>query len=173
MTEIWRDIDGYEGRYQVSNLGRVKSLNYNHTGKEKILKPNTIRDGYLQVSLYNKKMKNCYVHRLVAQAFIPNPDNLPEINHKSEEKWLNTVENLEWCDREYNCNYGTRIEKIAKSNINGKKSKSVVQMTLDGQPVYIWPSLMEAQRNGFNSGIICACCNGQRKTHKGFKWAYA
>ena len=108
MIEEWRDIKGYEGKYQVSNLGRVKSLNYNHTKKEKILSdyPNTY--GYLYVNLYkNGKGKPFYIHKLVAQAFIDNPNNYREINHKDENKQNNRVENLEWCNRKYNCNYGT------------------------------------------------------------------
>ena len=95
--EIWEDIEGYEGIYQVSSLGKVKSLNFNHTKKEKILKPFFNRDGYLSVNLYKEgKRKQYLVHRLVAKVFIPNPENKLEVNHKDEDKTNNKVENLEW-----------------------------------------------------------------------------
>ena len=120
--EIWKDIEGYEGRYQISNRGNVKSLNYNHNGKEKILKPIiNNKHGYAYVGLHLEgKTKNYYIHRLVAIAFIPNPDNLPEVNHRDENKENNTVENLEWCDRAYNCNYGTHNKRISDTK-KGKK----------------------------------------------------
>lgn len=117
MSEEWRPIEGYEGLYEVSNTGRVRSLdmyvkigygNYRlHKGKViSLLKKGEY--GYIQVNLcYNGKLYKKYVHRLVAQAFIPNPDNLPEVNHKDEDKTNNSVENLEWCDRKYNMNFGT------------------------------------------------------------------
>ena len=122
MIEIWKDIEGYEGIYQVSNLGNVKvldryvnsSIKNNKIVKRqgKILKQ-YIKKGYLQVTLtLNNKRKYYNVHRLVANAFIPNPDKLPQVNHKNENKYDNRVENLEWCTAKYNCNYGTRNSKI-------------------------------------------------------------
>ena len=122
MKEIWKDIPDFEGLYQVSNLGNVKTLDkYVGTGikhnskvkrKEKILKQYNKR-GYLQVSL-SKNNKRYYfnVHRLVVQAFIPNLDNLPQVNHKDENPMNNCIENLEWCTAKYNCNYGTRNKRI-------------------------------------------------------------
>jgi hypothetical protein len=176
MDEVWKDIKGYEGLYQISNIGRVKSFKYNHI-IGKILKPKNDRKGYLFVSLWiNGKEKHCRVHRLVAEAFIPNPNNLPEVNHKSEKKfenyvWINedgTIDldksNLEWCDRLYNINYGTGVER---------RQKPVKQMTLDGQVVAIWPSASEAGKNGFTATSIWSCCNRKIKTHNGFKWQYA
>ena len=126
MEEIWRDVEGYEGLYQVSNLGRVKSLNYRRTGKEKILKPIKIKKQYMNVKLCkNGKLKQYMIHRLVAKAFIPNPDNKEQVNHINEIKTDNRAENLEWCDRSYNVNYGTRIEKQKQTCIeNGIYEKA-------------------------------------------------
>lgn len=116
MEEIWRDVKEYEGYYQVSNRGIVKSLNYNHTGKEGILKAQDNGDGYLYVNLWKEgKMKSCTIHRLVAIAFLPNPNNLPEVNHISEDKSDNRVENLEWCTRLYNTTYNGRAKKAERS----------------------------------------------------------
>lgn len=113
--EIWKDIQGYDGLYQVSNIGRVKSLNYSRTGKEKILKP-CKANGYLQVYLYKEGKSKMYkIHRLVAMAFIPNPDNLPCVNHIDEDKSNNCEDNLEWCTVAYNNTYGTRIQRQAES----------------------------------------------------------
>ena len=116
MEEIWKDISGYEGLYQISNLGNVKSLNYSRTGKERILKPGTDKDGYLLVTLYKNRNKRPFkIHRLVAKAFIPNPDNKSDVNHKDENKTNNCVDNLEWMTRMENNNFGTRNERISKS----------------------------------------------------------
>ena len=173
MIEIFKDIKDLEGKYQVSNLGNIMSLNYNGTGKSKLLKPGKTKNGYLLVSLYkNRKRKSYKVHRLVAEHFIPNPDNLPEINHKDENKENNSVDNLEYCTHEDNINHGTRNERIAKANTNGKRSKKVLQFTLDGEFVKEWPSVNECGRNGFNQGNIVSCCNGKLKQYKGFIWRY-
>ena len=116
MNEEWRPIGGYEGLYEVSNLGRVRSVDRYVKSKGesywlrkgKMLSPAKDKNGYLKVNLYcNGKCKTINVHRLVAQEFIPNPDNLPQINHKDEDKTNNRVDNLEWCDAKYNINYGT------------------------------------------------------------------
>ena len=123
MQEEWRDIKDYEGLYMISSYGRVKSLgrwvNYKNKGKKwqegKILKPLVKKGGYLHVGLWkNGKLKFFTVHRLVAQAFIPNPNNLPQVNHKDENKENNFVKNLEYCDAKYNSNYGTRTKRIAE-----------------------------------------------------------
>ena len=123
MTEeIWRPVVGYEGLYEVSSYGRVRSLdryiNNNSFRKGKILKFSTNRRGYLKAHLsLNNKVKTYLVHRIVAISFIPNPDNLPEVNHKDEDKTNNSVDNLEWCNRSYNINYGTRMDKVRNTAI--------------------------------------------------------
>lgn len=162
MEEIWKDIEEYEGLYQVSNQGRVKSLKY---GKERILKPAPNSDGYLFVVLCKDgKTKTYFVHRLVAMAFIPNPEGLPCINHKSCIRTENNVNNIEWCDHSYNNSYGARVEKY---------SKPVIQMSLNNEVLTIWPSASEAsKKSGFNTSAICRCCQGKLQTHKGFKWEY-
>lgn len=160
--EQWKPIKDYENLYEVSNLGRVKSL---HKGTERILNAGKC-SGYFFVNLYKDgKKKTHLVHRLVAQSFLDNPHSLPCINHKDENPLNNRVENLEWCDVKYNNNYGTRIKRI---------SKAVLQFTLDGQLVKEWKSTQEAERNGFDSGNICRCCNNKNKfkTHRGYKWVY-
>ena len=117
MEEIWKDIINYEGKYEVSNLGRVRSLSYNGTGEIKLLKPGTNKRGYKRVGLCkNGKTKHYYVHRLVAITFIPNPDDLSIVNHKDENPANNNVNNLEWCTSEYNNNYGTRNERASESH---------------------------------------------------------
>lgn len=181
IKEIWKDIKEYEGLYQGSNLGRARSLDRWVNSKNgsmqfikgRILKLIKNRYGYLYVNLYKNNIKKTYqVHRLVAEAFLPNPDNLPEVNHKDENKQNNSVHNLEWCDRSYNVNYGTRNKRISKSNTNGKRSKPVLQYTLDGQFVKEWSSTMECGRNGFNQGNVSACCRGELKKYKGYIWSY-
>lgn len=178
--EIWKIINGYEN-YMISSFCRVKSLdryvrgknNSIHIKKGKLLKLYTDKDGYQTVMLYhNNKKKLLKVHRLVAEAFLDNPNNYKEVNHKDEDKSNNIVSNLEWCDAKYNSNYGTRNKRIGKSNTNGKLSKPVLQYTLDGEFVREWPSTKECGRNGYSQGSVSACCRGERKTHKGFIWSY-
>lgn len=169
--EIWKDIKGYEGLYQISSLGKVKSLKF---GKEKILKPRKNTFGYLEsVLCKNGNSKSFKIHRLVAEAFIPNPNNLPCVNHKNENKILNTVENLEWCTYKYNINYGTRNERVSQTEINDpNRSKQVYQYTFDKQLIKVWESINECKRNGLSSGNISQCCNGKRIQYKGYKWEF-
>ena len=189
MREYWRtavyDGEIYEGLYRVSNLGRILSLNYRNTGKAELRKPVENTDGYLQVCLRkNGEYKMCYVHRLVAETFLENPENKPQVNHKDEDKTNNFVflnedgtvnkekSNLEWKTPKENSNHGTRNERIAKANTNGKLSKKVLQFTLDGEFIREYPSIMECSRNGFKQSAVCNCCNGKLPHYKGFLWMY-
>ena len=185
--EIWRTAiyngETYEG-FEVSNWGRIMSLNYRRTGRAELLKPFDDGCGYLKVELSkNGKSKTCKVHRLVAQTFIPNPENKPCINHKIEGKkgksmnfvFFNedgTVDEerttIEWVTYEENNNYGTHNERMAKT-----LSKKVLQLSLTGELIREWESAHDCGRNGFNQGNVVECCNGKRKTHKGFLWIYA
>ena len=179
--EFWRDVVGYEGLYQISNWGRVKSLERidcrGQLLKERILKPWKCR-GYLRVDLCkNGKGKSHLVHRLVAQAFIPNddPERKTQVNHINEDKTDNRVKNLEWCDHKYNNNFGTRNERASKAKTNGKRSKRVVGINPGtGEEVHVFPSASEAGRNGYNQSAVSACCRKDKghKTYKGLIWRY-
>lgn len=176
MTEIWKDIKGYEGKYQVSNLGRIKSLQMinNKFGivvhRERILKP-TLRTNYLGITLSKDNThKNFIVHRLVAEAFIPNPKGLPCVNHKDENKLNNNAENLEWCTSKYNSNYGHSKEKMIKSLINNTRTSKPVRCIETG---IIYPSAAEAERQtGVKACNISLARNGKYNTAGGYHWKY-
>ena len=166
MKEIWKDIDGYENLYQVSNYGNIKS-------KNNILKPLISKRGYLYINLYkDKKGKHFYIHRLVAQAFIPNPKNYPCINHKNEIKTDNMVNNLEWCTIAYNNKYGTLRERIIKTKTL-KYGKKINQYDLNGNFIKTWDSTHEIERktNILHQNII-KCCKNKSKTAGGYVWKY-
>ena len=177
--EEWRDVVGYEGLYQVSNTGKVKSLERTvwnkgkgcyRTVPERILKADKEGSGYYQVWLSKDGKRGRYkVHRLVAQAFIPNPNNLPEVNHKDEDKANNCVENLEYCSRLYNANYGTGNKRRAE-----KHRKPVYSINKESGLITYWESAKEAERIlGINNSHICRCLKGNLKSTGGFYWMYA
>ena len=168
MTEIWRDVVGYEGLYQVSNHGRVKSLPKYNIKEERILKatPNR-RDGRLSVMLCKNSThrKRITIHRLVAFAFVENPCGYTEINHKDENPQNNRADNLEWCSHKYNMNYGTTPKRL-----NLKNMKSVAYK--DGDKIVEFPSVRSGKAFGFDgSGILYSIRTG--KKYKGKEWFYA
>lgn len=193
--EKWHPICGYSDLYEISTMGRVKSLPKSFVRsngrpchfKERVLKPYSNKDGYLVVNLTKDgSSKGMLVHRLVADAFLPNKRNFPEVNHKDENKKNNAVNNLEWCTRDYNCNYGNRNKKISQSNHKSSRTKKhlqdlaeqhrtpVLQLLKDNRTIVKkWNSTVEAEDGGFDSSHISACCRGKRKSHKGYCWAYA
>lgn len=171
--EYWKMIPGYEGQYMVSSWGRVKSFNYFNTKKEHLLTPHKNQNGYLSAQLCKKgKTKLILIHRLVALAFIPNPDNLPVINHKDENKTNNRMDNLEWCTYSHNSKHGNRKEKVIKTMIANGTAKPVAQL-FNGKIIAKYSSISEAARaTGCHSGDISYVCRGFFKTHKGFGWRY-
>ena len=175
--EIWKDVVGYEGYYQVSNKGNVKTIERTvRFGRQSRIVPEIIKEkvpdkrGYLTVMLSKgNKVKNAKIHRLVAEAFIPNPLNLPEVNHKDEDKTNNCVHNLEWCEHLYNVMYGTKLERQS-----AKKSIPIIQYTVDGKPIKEFASSMQAEieLNGKFTGNISKCLNGATKTAFGYIWKF-
>lgn len=186
MKEIWKAIKDYEGIYEVSSFGRVKSLDrmiqHPHRlyhQKERILKANVDGGGYLSVGLHKDgTMKRVHVHRLVAMAFVPNVNNKSEVNHIDENKLNNTSSNLEWVSRIENENYGTKRKRCVDNTnykiIASKNSKKVVQFDLNHNAIKVWNSLAEISRQlGFSSGNISMCCNGKyTKPLYGFYWEF-
>ena len=156
-----KDIKGYEGIYGITSCGKVWSYR-----RKKFLELTPDTKGYLCVSLQvNGNRKTYKVHRLVAEAYIPNPENLPQVNHRDENKKNNCLQNLEWCDCKYNNNYGTRNDRLASSN-----KKPILQFTLEGEFVREWPSTVDVGREV--SGHICNCLKGRKKSAYGFVWKY-
>ena len=184
-SEIWKDVAGYEGFYQVSNKGNVRSVDRRdlrgHRRGGRILKPTYDKDGYLRVTLCkNGKHKTKKVHRLVAESFIPNPESLSHINHMDEVKDNNESSNLEWCTHRYNMNYGTLIERTAQAN-----SKKVKAINVKTGEVLIFNSVKEAGSEGYGKGEVSKASRGIYKngrngnlmggdgrTYKGFRWSY-
>lgn len=171
--EQWKDIKGYEGLYQVSSLGRVKRILFKNKmvekKEDKVLKPFQSKKGYLQVTLCkNNKTKLFNIHRLVAEAFIDNPDNLPQVNHRDENKENNKINNLEFCTSKYNHNYGTGIKRQSE-----QLKKKVNQYDLNGNFIKCWDGMVDAQNElGINRNNINSCCLNTRKTAGGFIWKY-
>ena len=171
--EVWKDIPGLPGYKAGAVCGHIKSLNYRRTGKEEILAESPDSKGYPKVKVMREhKQWVPKVHKLISLTFIRNTDNLPEVNHKDENKNNNSVFNLEYCDSTYNNNYGTRSKRSAQSRINNKLiSKEVEQYTIDGVLVYTYPSVAEAYRKtGINH--ISSVCRGERLYAGGYIWKY-
>ncbi len=180
MDEVFKVIKEFPD-YKVSNYGYLINM------KGQKLKTGKATGGYLIVFPYKDGKRYCKkLHRLVAEAFVPNPDALPQVNHKDEDVTNNKADNLEWCTAKYNSNYGTRNERIKRRNTgrkhteiaidnmrqNNTRKKQVCQYTLDGKLVKVWDSMMDAEREGFSQAKISLCCNGKRKTSNGFRWEY-
>ena len=185
----WKEIDGFPN-YMVSNTGEIKSLNYNKTGREKVLIPHKLSNGYLGINLYDSNKRSCYllIHRVVAQAFLPNPSGYKIINHKDENRSNNFVSNLEWCSYKYNLNYGNRNSKLSNSLTNNPFfSIPVLQYSKTREFLKEFPSIAEAARTVNNGNIkaavtnILKCCREaadtqfgtvKRKTAYGYVWKF-
>ena len=168
--EVWKDIEGYEGLYQVSTLGRVRSFqDYKYSGPlPRMLKPIRRRNGYLEICLHDANQKSHFrsIHRIVAETFIENPCNYPQVNHKDEDKTNNQVDNLEWCTAKYNNNYGNHNQKLSKSRRNIGCKKVVCVET--GQ---VFDSIKSADEFVHKSNVFHAL-KGINKTCGGYHWRY-
>lgn len=166
IEEEWRDIAGYEGIYQVSNLGRVKSL-YKGMGKERYLKPIDNGKGYLHVYLsLNGAKRPFIIHRLVATTFIPNPNEFSDVNHKDEDKSNNKVSNLEWVSHIYNCNYGTRNDRIY--NLYPRRKCLCIEIQIEYESLSLASKATNVDLTG-----IWRCCQGRNKSAGGYHWKYS
>lgn len=155
-----KDIKNYEGIYAVTSCGKVWSYR-----SKKFLKPISDKDGYLKVNLYKDgKMRTFQVHRLVAEAYIPNPENLPEINHKDEVKYHDWVGNLEWCNHEYNLNYGTRNERASQSARGGVHKKGRKQVYCPELNETFWGGIEVERKYGIDQAEVSKCCHGKKKS---------
>lgn len=179
MEEIWKDIPGYEGIYKISNLGKIKALRI-WTGRmyikrEVLLKPTIARNGYYRITLSNnKKVKYVNMHRLIAETFIPNPNNYSYINHIDGNKQNNNINNLEWCTQSHNIKEAVRIG-LRKTKTRGESpnSRKVNQYDLSGNLIKEWNSMVEINEElGFDYTCISRCCSGIYKKSYGFIWKY-
>lgn len=171
MVEVWKDVVGYEGKYQVSNMGRVKSLNYRHTGKEEILKNTVNIYGYRCVNLYKYgKRKTYQVHRLVAMAFVDGYEEGLVVNHIDEDKTNNCAWNLEWCTYEYNNSYGTRNERASEKMKGSKNHKARKVQCIETGEIFI--TVNEACKFiGVSSSAIAHAIK-RNGSCKGLHWKY-
>lgn len=161
-----------KGEYLVHRDGTIYKMNWKNTGQMREVKQHYSKKGYLNFGFNGKRMQS---HRFIAELFIPNPDNLPQVNHINEIKDDNRVENLEWCDNYYNVTYGTCKRRTAEKLTNGPCAKKVYQYTLDGEFVREWPSVAEIGRQlGYLAGNVTRCCRrvGNHRSYKGYIWSY-
>lgn len=180
MEEIWKPVKGYEGYYEVSNMGRVRSCDryVKHYSKQrfykgKLLAENEYPNGYKYVNLNKDGIhKTALIHRLVAVAFLPNPNNFPEVNHRDENFRNNELTNLEWCTSKYNANYGTRMQKCS----NPEQRRPIIQLSKEGMFIKRWNGIGEASKAlGIDDSHIIRVCKHMKRnvTAGGFKWEYA
>lgn len=163
MEERFKVIEGFP-QYKISDKGNVFSIKYG-----RLLKPYKHKDGYLFIDLYDNKKFPKSIHRLVAEAFLPNPNNYDQVNHKDENKTNNCISNLEWCTHQYNNNYGTRNRRIG----NAHKIK-ILQFTKEGNLIKEWDSMIEACKEyNISKSLMSECCNGKYNTAKGYVWKKA
>lgn len=172
--EIWKEVDGYNGKYHISNFGRIKMMEHYYFDKPfRLLKLHSVRLGYKHITLTKDGVEKRYLfHRLVARHFIANPNNYPHVNHKDENPSNNRADNLEWCTRLYNVRYGTAIER--KKEKLKKYKKPVEQYNKDGVFIKRWESATDAAKElGLHSHCICMALKGKNKTYKNYIWRYA
>lgn len=169
-NEIWKTIDDFPN-YQISSYGRVKSLNYRNTKQEKIMKCCTDSSGYKYITVGKKHPK---VHRLVAKAFIPNPNNLPQIDHINTDRTDNRVENLRWVTGKENCNNPLSIKHYSECRKGGKNyiAKPVLQYDKEGNFIREWECIADAERELNIPHKITLVCQGKRKSTCGYVWKY-
>lgn len=187
MKELWKDVRGFEGLFQVSSHGRVRSMSrlvlnkltgVVHLHKGIVLKQQKNGHGYMCISIQHtrKDKKRRYVHQLVAETFLENPNNFHDINHKNEDKADNRVENHEYCDRKHNVNWGTAIERKRLKMYENTMTRfpNVIQYDKNMNVVAVYGNAGHASRvTGYNQGCICRCCRRERTFYKGFIWRYA
>lgn len=180
-SEEWRDIVGYELLYEISNLGRVRGKKKEVVDKngivrklkERNVKQYLDRGGYLYCTLSkDSRCKKHKIHRLVAEAFIPNPENKPQVNHINEVKTDNRVENLEWMTSKENNNWGTAIQRRVSKQLNNNRCKPIVQYDKNGNMIDEFPSIKEAERQGYSYNMILDCLKGRREKYKNNFWKY-